>query len=108
MARPKQLVNRDTEVRIRFTALEKKSLELIAQKTGLSVSAYLRRAAFNQSVQLRFTAEELALYKELHQFRNGLAVIGNLVKMHKGSDELLAAITQLKNQLASHLQKFES
>ena len=108
MARPKQIVTRDKTIPVRLSALEKEALELMAEKVGLSVSEYLRRSAFNQPVSVRFSAEELTLYKELHHFRSGLASIANLVRMHKGSAELLAAVTQLKDQLATHLQKFES
>ncbi len=107
MARPKQIVTRDIEVRIRFTSLEKKALELMAEKVGLSVSEYMRRAAFNREVKLRFTAQELILYKELHLFRNHFAAIANLVKSKGGSAELIKAIIQLKEQMETHLKKFE-
>jgi len=106
MARPKQLVTRDVEVRVRFTALEKKAVELMAEKVGLSLSEYIRRSAFNREVKMRFTPEELTLYKQLHIFRNNFAAIANLVKSKAGSIELLTAIIQLKEEMEQHLSKF--
>jgi hypothetical protein len=106
MARPKEIVTRSKVVPLRVTALEKEALTLMASKAGLSTSDYIRRAAFNQKVNLRFSAEELVLYKELHQFRNHFASIANLVKAHRGSAELLAAITGLKEKMEFHLSKF--
>ncbi len=108
MARPKQIVNRDVQVRIRFTPLEKKAVELMAEKVGLSLSEYIRRAAFNREMKMRFTTEELVLYKQLHVFRNNFAAIANLVKSKGGSIELMTAITQLNEQMETHLKKLHS
>ena len=108
MARPKQLVTRDKTVPVRLSALEKEALELMASKTGLSVSEYLRRSAFNQSVSLRFSEEELALYKQLHEFRTHFLRISNLVKLHQGGAVLLQAIDRLREKMEAHLQKFEA
>lgn len=107
MARPKQLVTRAEEVRVRVSALEKKALGLMAEKAGLSVSDYVRRAAFNQQMNVRFSPEELALYKQLHQFRNNFAAIANLIKAKSGTATLIAEIQTLKEQMEAHLKKFD-
>ncbi len=107
MARPKQIVTRDIQVRVRFTPLEKKAVELMAERVGLSLSDYIRKAAFNQDIKTRFTPQELALYKELHSFRNNFAAISNILKGKGGSTDLITAITQLKDEMEAHLKKFE-
>lgn len=107
MARPKLIATRDKTVPVRLSGLEKEALTIMAEKVGLTVSEYLRRSAFNQSVHLRFSEAELTLYKDLHQFRNQFAWISSLVKRNSGSAELLQGITQLKEAMEAHLQKFE-
>ncbi|MDO1451523.1 hypothetical protein Q0590_34945 [Rhodocytophaga aerolata] len=107
MARPKQVITRDVEVRVRFTPLEKKAVALMAEKVGLSLSEYIRQAAFNREMKMRFTTEELNLYKQLHIFRNNFAAIANLVKSRTESTELLIAIIQLKEEMEAHLKKFQ-
>jgi hypothetical protein len=107
MARPKQLFTRAEEVRVRVSALEKKALAIMADQAGLSVSDYVRRAAFNQQMNVRFSPEELTLYKQLHNFRNNFAAITNLLKGKQGPTALIAEIQTLKEQMEAHLKKFE-
>ena len=90
---------------MRISSLEKEILKKKAAHAGLSVADYCRRAALNQKVTYKLTAEELEVYKELHRFRSNFVNLSNLIKRNDPalSDEMKAAAVAVTN----HLKKLQ-
>lgn len=105
MPRPEQIVKRSTEIRFRVTPLEKKVIQITADKTGLTVSDYVRKAAMNKTVRVRFSDEELEAYKTLQEYHKHFSRIANLIK---GKDpHLITEIENTQKLIYEHLKKFE-
>lgn len=109
MARPKQLVNRDEYISFRVTPLEKKVIENIAETAGLQVSDFVRKAAMNKDVRIRFSEEELSIYKDLHAYHENFRRISNLVKSSQNvSPDLKREIKEVRDLINEHLTKFKT
>lgn len=107
MARPEKLVKRSSLIPVRVTPLEKTVIEIIAEKTGLSVSDLMRKSATNITIHRKFTAEEIEAYEDLHTFYHNFGRITNLVKGSKEvTPELLNEIKEVRALIFEHLQKF--
>lgn len=107
MARPEKLVKRITEIKFRATPIEKKVIQLIAEKTGLSVSDFIRKSAMNKTIHRKFTDEELNAYEDLHTFYHNFRRISNLIKASKEvRPELLCEIKETQSLIYNHLKKF--
>ncbi len=109
MPRKKELITRSKYISFRVSPLEKKAIELSAEETNLSTSSFARRAALNMKVTLKFTPEELEVYKDLQLYHRNFKLIGNLIrgndfnKKEKIVDELITVMNLLKQ----HLKHFE-
>ncbi|MEM7055783.1 MAG: hypothetical protein AAF392_02785 [Bacteroidota bacterium] len=101
--RPKSSASRNERLTFRVYSLEKKAIELAADKSALRVSDYIRRACLGKTLKPRLTEEELALYRLLIEYRNNFSRISNLMKeRHDFTKEL----QRLINNLDTHLKKF--
>ena len=82
---------------------------MAAKETGLSTSEFARRAALNMKVTLRFSPEEMEVYKNLHVYHRNFKAISNLVKSDyfRKNDTILLELEEMIKQLKAHLEKFE-
>ena len=82
---------------------------MAAKETGLSTSEFARRAALNMKVTLRFSPEEMEVYKNLHVFHRNFKAISNLVKSDyfRKNDTILLELEEMIKQIKAHLEKFE-
>ncbi|MCG6188027.1 plasmid mobilization protein [Maribellus maritimus] len=96
-------------ISFRISNIEKKAITMAAKETGLSTSEFSRRAALNMKVTLRFTPEEMEVYKNLHIYHRNFKVIGNLVKSDyfKKNDIILLELEEVIKLIKTHLKKFE-
>ena len=96
-------------ISFRVSNIEKQAIALAAKECGLSTSEFSRRAAFNMKVTLRFSPEEMKVYKNLHVYHRNFKVIGNLVKSDyfKKNDTILLELEEVIKQIKVHLGKFE-
>lgn len=104
MSRPEKLVKRSSLIPVRVTPLEKKIIQITAGKTGLTVSDFVRSAAMNKTVRLRFTDEELEAYKTLQEYHKHFSRISNLMKSR--DPQLNAEIEKTQQLIYEHLKKF--
>lgn len=96
-------------ISFRVSYIEKKAIALAAKETGLSTSKFTRRAALNQKVTLRFSPQELEVYKNLHVYHRNFKAISNLIKSpHFYKNEMiLHELQEVISLIKQHLQKFE-
>lgn len=105
MPRKEQIVKRNSLIPVRVTPLEKKVIQITAQKTGLTVSDFIRSAAMNKTVRIRFSDEELEAYKTLQEYHKHFARISNLMKSR--DPQLNTEIEKTQKLIYEHLKKFE-
>ncbi|SDM72155.1 mobilization protein MbpA [Kriegella aquimaris] len=91
-------------VQFRCSIYEKKLLRVKAKKSGLSISEYCRRAAFNDRIIERLSEEQIETYKMLLKYQNNFKLIGNMFK--KRNPRLTAEVTQLASEIRQHLLNF--
>ena len=107
MARPKELVTRNKEIKCRVTPLEKKAIELSADEAGLSLSDFVRKCAMNKKVRLRFTPEEMETYAMLHKYHDNFRRISNLIKNNPHvTEELTKEVKEVQALIYDHLKQF--
>ncbi|WP_159519767.1 plasmid mobilization protein [Sunxiuqinia indica] len=96
-------------ISFRVSYIEKKAIALAAKETGLSTSEFARRAALNQKVALRFSQEELEVYKNLHTYHRNFKTISNLIKSQHfyKNDMILRELEEVISLVKQHLQKFQ-
>ncbi len=96
-------------ISFRISNIEKKAITMAAKETGLSTSEFARRAALNMKVTLRFSPEEMEVYKNLHVFHRNFKAISNLVKSDyfRKNDTILLELEEMIKQIKAHLEKFE-
>lgn len=102
--RRKSLIHRQFHLAFRVYALEKQAILLAAEKSGLSVSDYMRRSCLGSVLTSRLSQEEIALYRMLITYRNNFARISNLVRDRKEFTEELKNVIQ---RIDHHLKKFQ-
>ena len=105
MSRPKQIVKRDKTIKVRVTNLEKKWITYTSEKAGLTISDFLRKSALNKEVRLRFTEEEIELYKTLQQYYTNFTRIGNYIR--NNNINLFNEIELVKNEIKNVLKRFQ-
>ena len=96
-------------ISFRVSNTEKKAIALAAKECNLSISEFTRRAALNMKVTLRFSPEEMEVYKDLHVYHRNFKSIGNLIKskhFHK-NDMTLYELEEVIKLIKKHLVKFE-
>ena len=92
---------RRTSIRFRCTVYEKKLLKVKARKSGLTLSEFCRRAAFEDRIVERLTEEQLQAYKLLVTYQNNFRRISNMFRMRnpKLADEVAALADEIRNHL---------
>ncbi len=104
--RPKQAINKDKIIGVRFTGEEYEVVKGKAKEAGMKLSKLLRLSALNISLKSRVTAEEKEAIRQL----TGMAVNLNQLA-HKGHVEgftfALAAFGQYEEKIKFILQKFD-
>ncbi len=98
-------MRRTEKIELRVTKLEKKLLEKRADESGLSVSEYLRRAGFGQTIGYKLTPEELGVYKDLSAFHRHFSNLSNLFK--KGHPDFWKETRNVMQIIKDHLKKLE-
>ena len=91
-------------VQFRCSVYEKKLLRVKAKKSGLSISEYCRRAAFNDRIIERLSEEQIEIYKMLSKYQNNFKLIGNMFR--KRNPKLSAEVVKLADEIRQHLLNF--
>ena len=92
-------------VQFRCSLYEKKLLRVKAKKSGLSISEYCRRAAFDDKIIERLTEDQIAAYKILVEYQNNFKRIGNMFR--KRNPKLADEVTRLAKEIREHLLSFK-
>mgnify|MGYP000014662761 FL=1 len=92
-------------VQFRCSIYEKKLLKIKAKKSGLSISEYCRRAAFDHRIVERLSDDQINVYKLLVQYQVNFKRIGNMYK--KRNPKLSEEVVQLANEIRKHLYNFK-
>ncbi len=92
-------------VRFRCSTYERNLLKLKARKSGLSLSEYCRRAAFDDRIIERLSEDQIEMYKMLIDYQNNFIRIGNMFK--KRNPRLATEVTQLAKEIKDHLYNFK-
>ena len=93
-------------VQFRCTVFEKKLLKVKARKSGLTISEYCRRAAFDDRIIERLTEEQIEAYKMLVKYENNFKRIGNMFR--KRNPKLADEVVQLANDIRKQLFNFKT
>tara|TARA_R110000868_G_scaffold14218_2_gene66165 strand:+ start:1486 stop:1782 length:297 start_codon:yes stop_codon:yes gene_type:complete len=91
-------------VQFRCSIYEKKLLRVKADRSGLSISEYCRRAAFDDRIIERLTQEQIEMYKMLTKYEINFKRIGNMYR--KRNPKLADEVVQLANEIRKHLLSF--
>lgn len=91
-------------VQFRCSIYEKKLLRVKADRSGLSISEYCRRAAFDDRIIERLTKEQLEMYKMLTKYEINFKRIGNMYR--KRNPKLADEVIQLASEIRNHLLSF--
>ena len=92
-------------VQFRCSIYEKKLLKIKAKKSGLSISEYCRRAAFDHRIVERLSDDQINVYKLLVQYQVNFKRIGNMYK--KRNPKLSEEVVLLANEIRKHLYNFK-
>lgn len=92
-------------VQFRCSIYEKKLLRVKANKSGLSISEYCRRAAFDDRIIERLSEEQIETYKMLVKYQNNFKLIGNMFR--KRNPKLADEVVLLANEIRKHLYNFK-
>lgn len=93
-------------VKFRVSVLERRILKRKAEKSGLTVSEYLRRLIFENEIKSRLTEDEIECYKILSKYADNFRRIANLFKlgdMTKVKEETL----ETSRLIREHFKKFQ-
>ncbi|WP_136465418.1 mobilization protein MbpA [Flagellimonas onchidii] len=92
-------------VQFRCSVYEKKLLKIKAKKSGLSISEYCRRSAFDDRIIERLSEDQIEAYKLLVQYQNNFKRIGNMFR--KRNPKLADEVMQLAKEIREHLLNFK-
>jgi hypothetical protein len=95
---------KDEIIKFRCTTYEKKLLIIKAKKTGLTLSEYFRRVAFEQKIVERLTDTEIEIYQMLVKYHNNFKMISNSFK--KKDAKLTQEILEVAKAIKEQLKKF--
>jgi hypothetical protein len=70
MARPKKRINKVARVSIACTIMEKRMIEIKAQRSGLSTSEFILKSALNKKIKESYTPEQWADIRKLGGMSN--------------------------------------
>lgn len=105
VAKEKMIKMKKEYIQIRCSIYEKKLLKRRAARAGISLSEYLRSAAFELNIIERITPEQLEYYRMLVQYKNNFTRIGNMFK--KRDPKLAATVEKLAEEIRNHLKNFK-
>ena len=91
-------------VQFRCSIYEKKLLRVKADRSGLSISEYCRRAAFDDRIIERLTQEQIEMFKMLSRYETNFKLIGNMFR--KRNPKLADEVVQLASEIRGHLLSF--
>lgn len=91
-------------IKFRCSTYEKKLLIIKVKRSGLTLSEYFRRIAFEQQIVERLSDDEIEIYQMLVKYHNNFKAISNLVK--KKNPDLNSTVLELANEMKLHLKKF--
>jgi hypothetical protein len=91
-------------VQFRCSIYEKKLLRVKAKKSGLSISEYCRRAAFDDRIIERLTLKQIEMYQMLVKYQRNFKLIGNMFR--KRNPKLADEVVLLANEIRKHLYSF--
>ena len=91
-------------VQFRCSIYEKKLLRVKADRSGLSISEYCRRAAFDDRIIERLSQEQIEMYKMLSRYETNFKLIGNMFR--KRNPKLADEVVQLASEIRGHLLSF--
>jgi len=100
----KSISIKDQIIKFRCSTYEKKLLTVKVKRSGLTLSEYFRRIAFEQQIVERLSDDEIEIYQMLVKYHNNFKAISNLVKMK--NPNLSSTVLELANELKLHLKKF--
>ena len=92
-------------VQFRCSIYEKKLLRVKADRSGLSISEYCRRAAFDDRIIERLTQEQIEMFKMLSRYETNFKLIGNMFR--KRNPKLADEVVQLASEIRRHLLSFK-
>jgi hypothetical protein len=92
-------------VQFRCSIYEKKLLKIKAKKSGLSISEYCRRAAFDNRIIERLSEEQIEVYKMLVRYQMNFKRIGNMFR--KRDPKLADEVVQLASEIRKNLLSFK-
>lgn len=95
---------KDQIIKFRCSTYEKKLLIIKVKRSGLTLSEYFRRIAFEQQIVERLSDDEIEIYQMLVKYHNNFKAISNLVK--KKNPDLNSTVLELANEMKFHLKKF--
>ncbi len=101
----KQVNIKDEIIKFRCTTYEKKLLIIKAKTTGLTLSEYFRRVAFEQKIVERLTDTEIEIYQMLVKYHNNFKMISNSFK--KKDAKLTQEILEVAKGIKEQLKKFD-
>jgi len=104
-SKKKEIGIKDEIIKFRCTTYEKKLLTLKAKSTGLTISEYFRRVAFEQKIVERLSDSEIEIYQTLVKYHNNFKAISNLIK--KKHPNLTQEVLKLAKEIKEHLKKFD-
>lgn len=92
-------------IKFRCSIYEKKRLKIRAKRSGLSLSEFCRRSAFESKIIERLSEEHIQLYKLLIRYHNNFKSISNMYK--KRDPRLSMEVESLANQIKRHINAFD-
>ena len=101
----KQVNIKDEIIKFRCTTYEKKLLIIKAKTTGLTLSEYFRRVAFEQKIVERLTDAEIEIFQMLIKYHNNFKMISNSFK--KKDAKLTQEILEVAKAIKEQLKKFD-
>lgn len=69
------------KIEFRVTLTEYLIIQNKSEKSGCSMSEFLRNTALNYELTYKLSTEEIAVYKELNKYADNFRRIGNLFKL---------------------------
>lgn len=92
-------------IKFRVTISEKLAIQRKAEMTGLSTSAYCRKAALQKQIQWKMSDEELEAYKGLKVIYNNFQLIANSWRTSQNAKNEISESLQL---LKTFLNRIDS
>jgi len=93
-------MKKEHKIEIRVSLLERKIIKNKAEKSGCTVSEFIRNIALGYTLTYKLTPEELEVYKTLSKYNGNFISIKNLFK--KGD---ISGVKQYSIETAQLIQK---